>query len=78
MQSERDVAAATIGSYKADLKQRELDLGFTKVLAPVSGRVSRMLVTEGNLVQSGEIGGGTLESHQKNITKELMRRVSHG
>jgi isovaleryl-CoA dehydrogenase len=25
-----------------------------------------------------EIGGGTLESHQKNITKELMRRVSQG
>lgn len=58
--SERDVAAATIGSYKADLRQRQLDLGFTKVLAPVSGRVSRMLVTEGNLVQSGQNGGGTL------------------
>ena len=60
VQSERDVAAATIGSYKADLTKRQLDLGFTKVLAPISGRVSRMLVTEGNLVQSGENGGGTL------------------
>jgi membrane fusion protein, multidrug efflux system len=60
VQSERDVAAATIGSYKADLRQRKLDLGFTKVLAPISGRVSRMLVTEGNLVQSGQNGGGTL------------------
>ena len=38
----------------------KLDLGFTKVLAPISGRVSRMLVTEGNLVQSGQNGGGTL------------------
>ena len=60
VQSERDVAAATIGTYKADLRQRQLDLGFTKVLAPISGRVSRMLVTEGNLVQSGQNGGGTL------------------
>jgi RND family efflux transporter MFP subunit len=60
VQSERDVAAATVGTYKADLMQRQLDLGFTKVLAPISGRVSRMLVTEGNLVQSGQNGGGTL------------------
>jgi RND family efflux transporter MFP subunit len=60
VQSERDVAAANIGSYKADLRQRGLDLGFTKVLAPISGRVSRMLVTEGNLVQSGESGGTLL------------------
>lgn len=60
VRSERDVAAATVGTYKADLRQRQLDLGFTKVLAPISGRVSRMLVTEGNLVQSGQNGGGTL------------------
>src|SRR5262245_17488202 len=59
-QSERDVAAAAIGSHRADLRQRQLDLGFTKVVAPISGRVSRMLVTEGNLVQSGQNGGGTL------------------
>jgi RND family efflux transporter MFP subunit len=58
--AERDVVAATIGSYKAEVRQRELDLGFTKVLAPISGRVGRMVVTEGNLVQSGENGGGTL------------------
>jgi RND family efflux transporter MFP subunit len=60
VQSERDVAAATVGTYKADLRQRQLDLGFTKVIAPISGRVSRMLVTEGNLVQSGQNGGSTL------------------
>jgi RND family efflux transporter MFP subunit len=58
--SERDVAAATIASAKADLARRQLDLDFTKVLAPVSGRVSRMAVTPGNLVQSGDQAGGTL------------------
>jgi len=60
VQSERDVAAATVGTYQADLRQRQLDLGFAKVQAPISGRVSRMLVTEGNLIQSGQNGGGTL------------------
>jgi RND family efflux transporter MFP subunit len=58
--SERDVAAATIASAKADQARRQLDLDFTRVLAPVSGRVSRMVVTPGNLVQSGDQAGGTL------------------
>ncbi len=34
-----------------------LDLGFTKVIAPISGRVSRALVTEGNLIASSPTGG---------------------
>jgi RND family efflux transporter MFP subunit len=37
-----------------------LDLDYTKVTAPVSGRVSRYVVTVGNLIQSGDQGGGTL------------------
>ena len=37
-----------------------LNLGYTRVTAPVSGRVSRYVVTVGNLVQSGDQGGGTL------------------
>jgi RND family efflux transporter MFP subunit len=39
---------------------RQLDLEYTKVLAPVSGRVSRFVVTVGNLIQSGDQNGGTL------------------
>jgi RND family efflux transporter MFP subunit len=49
-----------VGVDKADLKSKELDLEFTKVLAPVTGRISRTHVTVGNLVQSGQAGGGTL------------------
>jgi RND family efflux transporter MFP subunit len=56
----RDVAAATVESARADLKRAQLDLEFTKVRAPVAGRVSRALVTRGNLVQSGEMGGTAL------------------
>ena len=35
-------------------------MGFTKVKAPVGGRVSRYNVTVGNLVQAGDQNGGTL------------------
>jgi RND family efflux transporter MFP subunit len=42
------------------VRQRELDLEYTKIRAPVSGRVSRYNVTVGNLIQSGDQGGGTL------------------
>ena len=56
----RDVDRANIAADKAVVAQRELDLGYTKVLAPVSGRVGRYVVTVGNLIQSGDQGGGTL------------------
>jgi RND family efflux transporter MFP subunit len=38
----------------------KLKLEWTKVIAPVAGRVSRTYVTQGNLVQAGDQGGGTL------------------
>jgi RND family efflux transporter MFP subunit len=58
--SARDVDRANIAADKAMLASRELDLQYTKVIAPVSGRVSRYLVTVGNLIQSGDQGGGTI------------------
>jgi RND family efflux transporter MFP subunit len=58
--SARGVDRANIAAAKALAASRELDLGYTKVVAPVSGRVSRYVVTVGNLVQSGDQGGGTL------------------
>jgi RND family efflux transporter MFP subunit len=56
----RGVDLANIAADKALVASRQLDLEYTKVLAPVSGRVSRYVVTVGNLVQSGDQGGGTL------------------
>lgn len=41
------------------LKAAQLNVEFTHVLAPIAGRVSRHLVTPGNLVQGSE-GGATL------------------
>ena len=53
-------AVASRAAQKATLEKAQLDLGFTKVTAPVSGRVSRAYVTVGNLVQAGDLTGGTL------------------
>jgi RND family efflux transporter MFP subunit len=53
-------AAANLEVAKANRDLAALNLGYTKVVAPVSGRVSRYVVTVGNLIQSGDQNGGTL------------------
>lgn len=53
-------SGASLLALKAKVEQTKLDLEFTKVTAPISGRISRYLVTVGNLVQSGETGGAVL------------------
>ena len=56
----RRVDIANIAADKAVVASRQLDLEYTKVTAPISGRVSRYLVTVGNLLQLGELGGTLL------------------
>jgi RND family efflux transporter MFP subunit len=56
----RGIDMANIAAHKSVVASRQLDLDYTKVLAPVSGRVSRYVVTVGNLIQSGDQNGGTL------------------
>jgi RND family efflux transporter MFP subunit len=56
----RDAAEASLRTNRATVAQRRLDLDFTKVTAPISGRVSRTLVTVGNLVQGGQTGSTLL------------------
>jgi RND family efflux transporter MFP subunit len=51
--SDRGEARAAIQSARAAVERAALDLEFTKVTAPISGRVSRALVTKGNLVNAG-------------------------
>jgi multidrug efflux system membrane fusion protein len=46
------VAAAQLASVSAALAAAELDLSFTRVTAPIAGRVSRAIVTPGNLVDA--------------------------
>jgi membrane fusion protein, multidrug efflux system len=52
-------AAARYDAVGAALRAAELDLEFTKVVSPIDGRVSRALVTRGNLVSGGQ-GEATL------------------
>jgi len=56
----RGVDMANVAADKAAVASRQLDVEYTKVIAPVSGRVSRYVVTVGNLILSGDQGGGTL------------------
>lgn len=52
-------ARAAETQAKGALKAAQLNVEFTHVVAPITGRISRHLVTPGNLVQGGE-GGATL------------------
>jgi RND family efflux transporter MFP subunit len=47
-------ADANVEAAQAALDTSALNLTFTKITAPISGRISRALVTEGNLVATGQ------------------------
>jgi RND family efflux transporter MFP subunit len=53
-------ARAAVRSATAAREAARLNLEFTEVRAPIDGRISRALVTKGNLVESGENGGTLL------------------
>ena len=55
-----DQAAANVCAAEASLASCKLNLVYTKITAPVSGRVSRYAATVGNLIQAGDQSGGTL------------------
>ncbi|HEY6927191.1 MAG TPA: efflux RND transporter periplasmic adaptor subunit [Steroidobacteraceae bacterium] len=55
-------ADANVEAAQAALDTAALNLTFTRVTAPISGRISRALVTEGNLVTSGQTMLTTLVS----------------
>ena len=54
-QAALQAAEAQVEAASALLRQAELELGFTAVKAPVSGRISRRQVTPGNLVDSDTV-----------------------
>jgi multidrug efflux system membrane fusion protein len=51
--SARNSAEARIASTEAALRGAQLNLEFTRIVAPISGRVGRAEITEGNLVAAG-------------------------
>ncbi len=53
-QTALQVAKSELKKANASLRQAEINLGYTKIYAPISGRVGRRLVTQGNLVGHSE------------------------
>lgn len=49
----REAARAEVLSAEGALASARLDLEFTRITAPMSGRISRKLISEGNLVNGG-------------------------
>lgn len=52
--AELEQAKARLRSISAALEIAKLNLGYTKVTAPITGRVSRAQITAGNLVTAGQ------------------------
>ncbi|MFL6255394.1 MAG: HlyD family secretion protein [Pyrinomonadaceae bacterium] len=53
-QAQAETAGATIEQLRAAVEQAELELSYTKIYAPESGRITRKAVEEGALVQPGQ------------------------
>jgi len=53
-------AEAAVASAQAAEVAANLSLGYTRITAPISGRLGRRLVTVGNLVQGGDMMPGTV------------------
>lgn len=53
-QSELNEARAAVAQAKAALDAAELDLSYTTITAPISGRISRNRVSVGNLINPGQ------------------------
>ncbi len=56
------VAEAEWAAAKANVEQAELNLEFTEVRAPITGRISDDFVSEGNLIVGGAQGGTVLST----------------
>jgi multidrug efflux system membrane fusion protein len=85
----REQAEANVAAAQAALDAAALNLSFTRVSAPISGRISRALVTSGNLVGSGQTLLTTLVSldpiyvsfdgdEQEYLKYTKHARTSHG
>lgn len=57
---EQQAALAAVKTAAASLARAKLDLEFTEVRAPMSGRISRKLVSQGNLITGGDAGATLL------------------
>lgn len=61
--AKRDSAAAVVAAAEATVAEAELELGYTVLRAPISGRIGRHLVDVGNLVQVEQTLLATIEGY---------------
>lgn len=59
--AERATAEASVNAENVAVSQAELNLSYTEIHAPMTGRIGRHLVDKGNLVQSGAMSLGIIE-----------------
>jgi membrane fusion protein, multidrug efflux system len=55
LQSDTAAAKADLAAAQAALRTAQLNLEFTKVISPIDGRVSKALITRGNLVTTADL-----------------------
>lgn len=60
LRAKQQAAQAALAGAEAEVRARALDLSFTKVRAPIGGRISDRRVDAGNLVAGGDGGSATL------------------
>lgn len=61
----KEQTSATVDSVQAALRRAELELSYTRITAPISGRVSYAQVTAGNYVNAGQSQLTSLVSSEK-------------
>lgn len=71
MAAEADLAAA-----RATLRSAQLDLGYTDVTAPISGRIGRANITEGALLQAGSAEVLTTIQDLDTVYADIQQPVS--
>lgn len=67
-QQEVKVAAAGVEVAKAQVRTAQLDLEYTRILAPIHGRISKREVSVGNLISGGSGSGTTLMTNIVSLT----------
>lgn len=58
--AQKDMAAAQVQAAQAAQRDAQLNLDFTNITAPIDGRISRIKITVGNLVQAAQGGSSIL------------------
>jgi len=61
----KDEADAAVVSAEADREKASLDLKYTKILAPINGRMSKAAISEGNLVVADKTLLSTIVSEEE-------------